>query len=321
MKRAADVMKNMLSDMPTKLICLAAAVILFFFNRISLMDGKTYTVPLQVDVPVGLAIASAYQKNCQITVRESKTAVNKVRDTDLEAALDLSEIKNPGEYRIPIRVVLKDDAKDIAPLEVTVDPQELTIILEPLMERRVNIIADLRGSPAYGYDLADYSLSPQTIVVRGAKSLVQAANAISTEELDLTGRTELFSVKTKAVLPNPLLRIVGDPVIEFKADIRETVQTKRYDPVEITALDLIQTYEVKSILPVSGRLQVQGPQLAVEAIKPEELRLTVDLSGVRRLGTHVLRVSPEAPVGVSILDYEPKEITVEIEQAGNWRME
>jgi hypothetical protein len=177
------------------------------------------------------------------------------------------------------------------------------------MERRVKLIADLRGSPAYGYDLADYTLTPQTVVIRGAKSLVQAANALSTEVIDLTGRTGPFVLKSAVVLPNPLIRIVGEPMINFEADIKETVQAKRFEPVEVSSSNLSAAFAVKSL--PSGRIQVQGPQLVVEALKSEQLRLVADCSSIHRPGTYTIRLKPETPSNVIVLDFEPKEIAVE----------
>jgi YbbR domain-containing protein len=321
MKGKRSFLKALFADMPTKLICLTAAVILFFFHRINTLKEGFFNVPLQMEIPAGLAAASNYQKNVQITVRGTEEAIRQVQEDEMEAGADLSEIKNPGEYRIAVRVERKGKSKNIEPLEVTVEPQEISIVFEPLMERKVQIIADLRGSPAYGYEVAEYSLSPQSVVIRGARSLVQAASALSTDVIDLTGRTGPFTLKSKVVLPSTLVRIVGDPAIEFTSDIKETVQAKRFDPVEITYLNLAAAFAVKSLVPSLGRIQIQGPQLAVESLRPEQLRLLADLSAVHRPGSYVLRPKPETPENVEVLDYEPKEISVEIVPVSNWRSE
>jgi YbbR domain-containing protein len=302
-------LRGFFSDMPTKIICLTAAVLLFFFHRINTLEKKSYEAHLQSEIPAGLAISSAFENTVQITLRGTKEAVDQIQEEDIEAGVDLSGIKIPGDYRVAVRITRKGKSQNIEPLEVTVEPQEIAFKLEPLMERRVKLIADLRGSPAYGYDLADYTLTPQTVVIRGAKSLVQAANALSTEVIDLTGRTGPFVLKSAVVLPNPLIRIVGEPMINFEADIKETVQAKRFEPVEMSSSNLSAAFEIKSL--PSGRIQVQGPQLVVEALKSEQLRLVADCSSIHRPGTYTIRLKPETPSNVIVLDFEPKEIAVE----------
>jgi len=308
-------LRGFFSDMPTKIICLTAAVLLFFFHRINTLDKKTFDVSLQYEIPAGLAIASQNESSVQVTLRGTKEATESINADDIEVGVDLSGIKTPGVYRLAVRADRKGKLRNIEPLEVTVEPQEIAFDFEPLMERRIQLIADLRGSPAYGYDLADYTLIPQTVVIRGAKSLVQAASALSTEVIDLTGRTGPFVLKSAVVLPNSLVRIVGEPLIDFEADIKETVQAKRFDPVEVSFTNLSAALEIKS--PPYGRIQVQGPQLVVEALKSEQLKLLVDCSSIHRPGIYTLHPKTEAPADVAVLDFEPKEITVEVSPSGD----
>jgi hypothetical protein len=316
MKGTGGFMRSLFSDMPTKIICLTAAVILFFFHRINTLKEEFFEVPLQSEIPAGLAVSSQYQKNVQITLRGTEDAIRQIKEADIEAGVDLSGIKNPGNYRMTVRVTRKGKSLIIEPLEVTVEPQEIAFVLEPLIERRVKLVADLRGSPAYGYDMTGYELTPQTVVIRGAKTLVQAANSLFTEVIDLTGRTGPFTLKSKVVIPNSLIRIVGDPAVDFKADIKETVMAKRFEQVELTAINLLPAFAFKSP-PAAGRIQVQGPQLVVEALKADQVRLLVDCTFIHKAGNYTLRPMPESPSDVLVLDFEPKEIAAEIVPAGN----
>jgi hypothetical protein len=315
MKRRGVFSRRLLADLPAKLICLTAAVILFFFHRVNTMTERFFSVPLQVDVPAGLAVASSYPKSVRITLRGAEEAIYPILEEDIEASVTLEGHKAPGAFREPVRVERKGTAANVEPLEVRVDPQEITFKLDTLMERRVNVIADIRGSPAYGYELAQYSVSPQTVVIRGAKSFVQAVNALSTEEIDLTGRTSPFTMRVKTVLANPLLRVAGDSTVEFRAAIQETVLSKTFDGVEIAGLDLSPHLKLKA-QPPQGSIRVRGPQLTVEAFKPDQLRLLADLTAIRRPGAYQLRVRPEAPSTAVILDYEPKEIGIELVPSG-----
>jgi YbbR domain-containing protein len=177
------------------------------------------------------------------------------------------------------------------------------------------VVPDLRGSPPYGYELVQYEANPQTVEVRGARSRVQALSALSTEQIDLTGRTGPFGMRVRVSLPDTLLRVAGDPTVEFKAVIQETVVSKRYDAVDVVSLDLSPHLAVKTALP-PGSIQVQGPQLTVEGFRADQLRLLVDCSGIRRPGVYILHPRPETPSSVAVLDFSPKEVTVEIVASG-----
>jgi hypothetical protein len=61
---------------------------------------------------------------------------------------------------------------------------------------------------------------------------------------------------------------------------------------------------------------MQGTQLAVDAVRPEQLHLLVDLGSVRRAGTYTLQTRPDAVPGVIVLDWSPREVAVDIVASG-----
>jgi YbbR domain-containing protein len=309
------VARTLLSDLPVKTICLTAAVILFLFHRINTLSERFFSVPLQVEVPAGLAISSSYPKSVRITLRGAEESIYPILEEDIEAGVNLEGRKGAGSFRAPVRISRKGTAVNVEPLEIKVEPQVIAFTLEPLAERRLTVAPDLRGSPAYGFELVQYAATPQSLVIRGARSHVQALSALSTEQIDLTGRTGAFSMRVRVALADPLLKVAGDPTVEFKATIQETVISKRFEQVEVVALDLSPHLKVKTALP-SGSIQVQGTQLAVEGFKPDQLRLLVDCLAIRRPGVFMLRPKPETPSSAAVLDFAPKEITVEFAPSG-----
>jgi hypothetical protein len=223
--------------------------------------------------------------------------------------VSLENRSEPGVYRAPVRVDRRGTALGVEPLELRVDPQEISFTLEPLLERRVSIAPDIKGVPAYGYELAAYELAPRTAVLRGPRSRVQAASTLLTEEIDLTGRTGQFTLRVRIVVPDTLLGLAGDPFAEFKASIQEAAVSRRFENVEIVVLDAATGLKPMEDLP-AGSVQVQGAQLAVEALQPGQVRLVVEGESIRRAGTWTLATRPEVPSGVTVLDWSPKELTM-----------
>jgi YbbR domain-containing protein len=314
MKHRRLLSRGLFQDMPVKVICLTAAVILFFFHRINTLTERFFSVPLQVEVPAGFAIASAYPKGVRVTLRGAEESIYPILEEDIEADMSLQAHKT-GVFRVPVRVTKKGTALGVEPLEVKVDPQEVTVTLEPLMERKVDVVPDLRGSPAYGFEIAHYTISPQSVMIRGAKSYVQTMNALPTEELDLTGRTEPFVLKAKVLLPNGFVRVVGDASVEFKVEIQETMMAKSFTDIPISALNL-SPHMMPNVSIAAGSIQLRGTQIIIEGIKPDQLRLLADFSDVKRTGTYLLRVKPETPSDVTVLDYSPKDVSVELISSG-----
>ena len=309
MRVPRDLLRRLLSDLPVKVICLSAAVILFLFNRINSLSDRFVSVPLTVDVPAGFALASAYPRTVRITLRGEEAAINAILEEDLAASASLDDRRDPGVYRTAVRVERRGTALDVEPLEVRVDPQEISFTLEPLYERRVTVAPDIRGVPAYGYELAGYELSPRATVLRGPRSRVQAAATLLTEEVDLTGRTGPFTLRVRIVVPDTLLGLAGDPFAEFKASIQEAVVSRRFEDVEVAVLDAAAGL-TPAEEPPTGSVQVQGAQLAVEALEAGQVRLVAEAGAVRRTGAWTLATRPEVPSSVTVLDWSPKQLVV-----------
>jgi YbbR domain-containing protein len=307
--------RPLLADLPVKVICLAAAVILLLFHRVTTLTERFFSVPLDVSTPAGLAVASAFPKTARITLRGAGDAIFPILEEDVEASVSLDSHHTPGVYRADVKVERRGTAQGVEPLEIRVEPQSVTFTLEPLTEKRVVLSPDLKGAPAYGFELVQSGISPLNVVIRGAKSRVQSVTSLPTEEIDLTGRTDSFASKVKILLPNTLLRIAGDAAADFHATIQEAIVQHAFDGVVLSPSDLPAHLAVKSVLS-PGTVKMQGTQLAVDAVRPEQLRLVLDVGGVRRAGTYTLQTRPDAVPGLMTLDWSPREVTVDIVTSG-----
>ncbi len=308
-------LRVLLADLPVKVICVSAAVILLLFHRVTTLTERFFSVPLEVTTPSGLAVASAFPRTVRITLRGAEEAIYPVLEEDVGAAVSLDNHHSAGAYRAEVKVTRKGTALNIEPLEIRVDPAEINFTLEPLTEKRVDVSADLRGSPAYGYELVQSSVTPPSVVIRGARSRVQDVETVPTEEIDLTGRTASFASKVKLMLPNTLVRVAGDATADFRATIQEATATRDYSGVLLVPVDLSAHYAPRDPLP-PGTVRVQGTQLTVDAVRPDQVRLLLDCSIVRRAGQYVLHPRPEAASGVTVLDWSPREVTVDFVTTG-----
>jgi YbbR domain-containing protein len=313
--RTAALRRRLLADLPVKVICLTVAVILLLFHRVTTLTERFFSVPLTVTTPSGLAVASSYPKTVRITLRGAGDAINPILEEDVEASVSLDSHHSAGVFKAEVKVSRKGTAQNVEPLEIKVDPQEITFTLEPLIEKRVDLIPDLRGAPAYGYELVQSVVAPENVVIRGARSRVQGVSALSTEEIDLTGRTGSFASKVRIILPNTLLKIAGDASADFRATIQESIVVKKLEAVAIETVDLSIHLALKSA-PAVGSVQIQGTQLVIDGVRSDQVKLLIDCSGVKRAGLYTLHPRAEAPSSVTVLDWSPRDIGVEFVASG-----
>ena len=305
----------LIRNWPAKIISLTAALVLFMFYRINTLEERFFSVPLTVDTPLGLAVANPYPRNVRIRLRGQEETIFPILEEDIDVYADFARIKSEGEFRVPLRVSLGSTALGVTPLEIKVEPSEITLYLEYRMDKSVEIVPVIRGLPAHGYELVQYTVTPSVVDILGPRSQIQALERMMTEEIDATGRSEDFLVRVRIASSNPLVELPGGRSVEFRGIVREVEIIKSFDSIDIISIDLPPELRLAEALP-RGSIRLQGTQLAIENLAPSQLRLVVDCNEVEGPGTARLYPQPDIPPGYAVLKYEPQELVLRFLPAG-----
>jgi hypothetical protein len=300
---------RLVAHWPAKLISLAAATLLFFFYRYSSLEERSFSVPLKLNLPPGLVVATPYPKSVRVTLRGKAQDISGILEDDLSVSGDLRRFDAEGQYRLPLRVTRAGIALKVAPLIVKVEPPELRLVLEKEAVKSVKVVPVIKGQPAHGFELTQYGVSPDTVEVSGPRTAVQALKEVKTEEVDVTGSSEDFSFQIPLTRGNPLIRYPRESTVVFRGIVRPVDEIRNFEQVEIIGIDLNPDLAIAQPLP-KGSIRLQGSQLAIEAIPSGSPTLILDCKNVRRPGTARLAIRPDVPPGLIVLKYEPLELSV-----------
>jgi len=211
--------KRIIEKWPVKVLSLAAAVIIAIFYRMSSLETRFFTVPLLIESSDTFLPANSFPRSVKISVRGETEKIQPILAEDIEAYIDLGRYANEGSYRVPVQIRKKGRALGIEPLEVSVIPVDIPLLLEHKMTRNVSVFPVIRGSAAEGYELTGQSLTPASVIVEGPRSLIDSHFKFNTETIDLDGRYEDFFIMVNIKNDNPLLSIHGSNILEFRGSI------------------------------------------------------------------------------------------------------
>ena len=302
----------MIDNWPAKIISLAVALVLFLFYRIINLEERFVNVPLELEVPKNFTPAGNYPKKVRVTLRGSEEEIFRILEEDIEAVVDLTKYSSEGIYREAVKIAKRGTALSTDMLEITVDPMEVTVALERKMKKSLEVVPDITGFPAKGYELSQFFITPSTVEVEGPESQIADLESIPTEEIDISGKQEDFTVRVPLIIDEGITILSGESVVEFHGVIHERVILKTFENIDIVTLDLEPDLNVVSA-PSSGTIQVQGTQNVLFDTDPGQLQLVVDCSGIASPGTYTLPVKPDAPIGLLILNYQPQQAPYVIE--------
>jgi len=115
---------------PAKVLSVAAALILFVFHRMSTLETRYFSTPLQVETGADLVPSGTYTQIVRVNMRGDATSIYSILDGDIEAYIDLKKYTEEGRYLVPVHIRKKGSALGVEPLEISVDPLEISLWLE-----------------------------------------------------------------------------------------------------------------------------------------------------------------------------------------------
>lgn len=302
---------RLISNWPAKVLSLVIAILLSMFHRISILEERYFSVPLKIETSGDLLPSGPYPKVVRLIVKGEANAIYPIQESDVEAYADLSKFTNPGLYRAPIQVEKKGSAVGIANLEIQVDPLEVMIPLDHSLTKQVPVTPSFRGYLESGYELSNYTLEPSQVTIYGPVNIVSGINDVTTDYIELTGRKENFSVATKIVNKESLVKIEGPLTVTFSATIQQSIVIRTFEKLPIIVSGLKNGLLARPQINF-GTVKLQGSQLDLDAYTPDSSLLSLDCSEIDKEGTYLLPLIVTAPKNFIVLRYEPLEIPVEI---------
>ena len=241
-------------------------------------------------------------------------AIFAVLEGDIEAILDLTPFTAPGVQRVPVTIEKRGSALGIDPLEFRIEPSEVALTIEQRSVRELQIVPSFRGFLEPGYELMGFKVSPPRIELIGPASILATLDDVTTEPIELTGRSEDFQLRTRVTERHPLVSYLSSDVVEFSAEVRRAIVFKTFQDIPVEAVDLDPSLQVSGSLPV-GSVRVSASRTELADFIPSPGALQVDLSGIEASGTYTLAVVPHFPEGFQVESWLPMVVALNIQAA------
>ena len=190
-------------------------------------------------------------------------------------------------------------------VEITrIHPSQITVRIEELIEKSFSIKSRYQGTPKKGYLLGDIKIVPDTLTMRGPRSVLEKMDHISAHEIELEGLNESATMRVELDLPGGNVQIIHQNVDFYTAEVTiiSLPIKKRFDNV---AVYLRNVDYVSVINPKTFNVFVEGPEYLIQELDRDDLFGEIDLSTYEP-GNYP-KVSPKVvtPEGITVLQQWP----------------
>jgi len=299
---------------PVKVLSLALSILLLIYHRMSLLDTRVFYTPIVVEQINAMMPSNSYPRVIKVSLKGESQELNSILEDDIEAYVNLRDIKTPGTYTVAVQLRKKGTAQGVEPLQITLDPMEITFSMDLKISKFVPVSVNFIGQVEAGYNMNSYSIEPNQVVVEGPAAVMGNISELYTDYIDLSARRSDFSVSAPILHNDPLIVIRGDGTVNFSASISQIIAVRNISnvPITVTGLEEQFTGELET---ATANIRIEGyDRNIVESFVPPAGFVKVDCSHISESGDYVLSVLSGTVAGLSFR-VEPREVRIKIGQA------
>ncbi|MDR0496330.1 MAG: hypothetical protein LBH42_01800, partial [Treponema sp.] len=210
-----------IDNWPAKVLSLLLAIILFIFHRMSTLETRFFSRPIVLEHLNAMTPSGSYPRMIRVSIRGEAGSIYSILEEDIEIYVDMEKFETPGAYSVPVLWRKKGTALGVAPLQISVDPVEITFSLDRRISKFVPITASFRGQLEAGFNMTSFSINPAQVIIEGPAEIISGVFELYTENVDLDGRTSDFSTTVNILRRDPMVMIRGDGTTEFSGNISQ----------------------------------------------------------------------------------------------------
>jgi len=268
--------------------------------------------PLEVDKGASVppySIGNVDYNPKQVTVRGPQALLDKV--TRVVLPINLSDRRDNFEAQFT------PEPRDNTGTRVnglTVEPGSVTAtVTVERVGRTVNIVPNIQGTPATGFRVGNTQVSPPSVTVNGPADVLAQLVVISTAPIDVSGKSEPFSVYDVALTLPSGLQVIDRNTVNVEVQVDAEQQRQQVGVFRVTPINIEPGLRiVGSIAPTEIAVTVSGPLASIRQLSANDVQVQLDLRGYTGAGTYTL--TPNVLVPSDLRVDTPQSIRVQLER-------
>jgi YbbR domain-containing protein len=200
--------KNLLlRNAQLKFVSLTLALLLWIALNGEPKSEVGFKVPLEFrNSPENVEVIGDTINSVDVRVSGSSSMVKRIDSSSLTVSLDLSD------WSFGERTYSLSEANLTVPFGVSVTkitPSKIRLRFEPTERKAVHIRPRIIGQPAEGYQVVAVSCDPNQTQLEGPASHLASITTVTTDSLDITGRSSRIVARLHVFVEDPLVRLTN----------------------------------------------------------------------------------------------------------------
>jgi YbbR domain-containing protein len=182
---------------PLKLAAVVLSVLLWLLVSAEETTSQLVRVPVQVEVPPGLALAKPAPEVRAFITGPGREMI-KLYTTPPVIRAFVPSTALPPQWRFEVTPATVQLPPNVKVTVQDVEPRVVDLVLDREVTRDIPVALRAVFAPESGYAMAGFAVAPARVRVRGARAIVADLDSVTTELIEVRGVTERFE-RTVAV--------------------------------------------------------------------------------------------------------------------------
>lgn len=175
------------NDLVVKIIAVLVGIVLWFQVGGQGLTGQVQRVVHGVpvswrDTPSDLSVAAVDPRQVTLTVLGANSVVDALTGSDFAAVANLNKAQ-AGRQQFYVDITVPRGVSVVA-----VDPENVTVVLDSIIEREETLAVGVDGAPAAGYQAGAPTAQPAQVIVRGTVAALGQVQSVRAQ-VAVTGAT------------------------------------------------------------------------------------------------------------------------------------
>ena len=184
-----------------------------------------FRVPIEYrNYPKGIEVIGDNINSIDVRVTASSGIVKRLDPTEITAFIDFSDW-SLGERIYPLssqNVIVPYGVKIIR-----ITPNQVKLNFQRIRNKMVEVRPNITGDLQKGYRVEGVQARPNLVRISGPEGHLRSTAYLSTESIDISGKTGPFRAKVHLTLDDPLIQLLEDPEIEAEISIGPMIRRKK----------------------------------------------------------------------------------------------
>ncbi|MCQ2240616.1 YbbR-like domain-containing protein [Treponema sp.] len=308
-------LEKLIDNWPVKALCFVLACIIYFFHQVSLLETRTFSVPLEIRSEGNMIPVSGLEKEkyIKVKVRTKREQIPLITENDLTAYVDISSRTKEGSWAFPVSIGISEKMieMDLDPLEITATPDNLKFDIQKKATKQVPVVSKVFGTPAHGYKALSIQLEPSHVFLVGPKFMLDEINEIPAGSVNIENSEISVSKILKAISTNAYISIIDDPHIKAHVPVVSEAMVKELADIEIKFNSLADEFVIEGDAKKVD-LTIEGSVVDIEKFRMKNLSVYADLSFITEPGVYTVPVIVELSPAYSLAQSSLAEVEITV---------